>query len=64
MNILVNWETNFRPPKLKKISILTPCFLGNSLGRNLYSSNDCNFSVRPEAASVTVRQVHRPLCKS
>ena len=33
MIILVNWVTNFRPPKFQKSSILTPCFqiLGNTL---------------------------------
>ena len=33
MNILVNWVTNFRPPKFQKKIILTPCFqiLGNTL---------------------------------
>ena len=37
MIILVNWVTNFRPPKFKKSSILTPCFqiLGNTLARSL-----------------------------
>ena len=33
MIILVNWVTNFRPPKFQKSSILTPYFqiLGNTL---------------------------------
>ena len=33
MIILVNWVTNFRPPKFQKSSFLTPCFqiLGNTL---------------------------------
>ena len=33
MIILVNWVTNFRPPKFHKSSVLTPCFqiLGNTL---------------------------------
>ena len=33
MNILVNWVTNFQPPKSQKSSILSPCFqiLGNTL---------------------------------
>ena len=38
MIILVNWVTNFRPPKFKKSSILTPYFqiLGNTLGGPKY----------------------------
>ena len=33
MIILVNWVTDFRPPKFHKSSVLTPCFpiLGNIL---------------------------------
>ena len=33
MIILVNWVTDFRPPKFHKSSVLTPCFqiLGNTL---------------------------------